>query len=121
MVTHSPLQNSTVKSDKLLNGPWRSVSTSPRKCSSGADSYKSISEILNVTTSGKEDSSSTEEIISDRIKEAQSSAHFSGPGGVTKSGVILGIETSADDTGKMQINLRIFFAFFINFKVKTIS
>ncbi|CAL8096261.1 unnamed protein product [Orchesella dallaii] len=84
-----------------LNAPWlRNISSSSKLCTNGSDSsYKSISEILNVTSSGKQDS--PEEIVTeyDRVREIQSSTHHSGPGGITKTGVILGIETSADDTG----------------------
>ena len=86
---------------KSLIGPWlRLVSTTSTNRS---DEYKNISDILNVTSNGGKPDSSDEIVAEhEKIREVQSSTNFSGPGGKTRSGLILGIETSADDTGKLR-------------------
>lgn len=113
MTIQSPVSNLGRKSETtkqlLIHGSFnsdallRSVSSSSKYYTSH-DSYKSISEILNVTTAKADSTQSTsEDILTEqehsRIKNAQSKSHFSGPGGATRSGLVLGIETSADDTG----------------------
>lgn len=108
LVTHSSpatVNCSENSSRQFLARSWlRAISTTCTQNANGSDSYKNISEMLNVTSNGKGDS--PEEIVAeqDKIREVQSASHFSGPGGKTRSGVILGIETSADDTGKTQIS-----------------
>lgn len=102
IVQSSHISNCTEKAgSNLFFRPWlRSISSTCSKRSSSSGGYKNISDILNVTSNGgKGDSSSEIAAEHETIKEVQSLTHFSGPGGKTRTGVILGIETSADDTG----------------------
>lgn len=83
--------------------------------------YNTISDILNVTTKTREEDSwvdkrasndlsnideteDNEKKLSESIDPRPVLNYASGPGGTTKSGVIMGIETSCDDTGVAVVN-----------------
>jgi hypothetical protein len=117
--------SSSNSNDPNDNGDKKKPSSSgaPDITSASSTDYSTISDILNVTTKAREevqweDHRSANDRVGfnntaeDGAGQARGSSfspeavinYASGPGGTTRSGVILGIETSCDDTGVAVVN-----------------